>query len=110
MECRRIFILARFQRQGIGRLVAHDLWNTYPGRWEVSILPENKDGLSFWRKTISVYTDGKYSEVLKIDYDPYQPNRIILNFETKISESQDLKRKVSRITFVDQLSESLENT
>ncbi|WP_115708823.1 GNAT family N-acetyltransferase [Legionella sainthelensi] len=103
------FILARFQRQGIGRLVAYDLWNTYPGRWEVSILPENKDGLSFWRKTISVYTEGKYSEIVKkIDYDPYQPKRIILNFETKISESQDLKPKVSRITFVDQLSESLE--
>lgn len=104
------FILARFQRQGIGQLVAHELWNTYPGRWEVSVLPENKGALSFWRQTISVYTNGKYSEVVKkIDYDQHQPKRIILNFETKIHESQDLKHKASRnITFVDQLSESLE--
>ncbi|WP_058515358.1 GNAT family N-acetyltransferase, partial [Legionella santicrucis] len=104
------FILARFQRQGIGQLVAHELWNTYPGRWEVSILPENKDGLLFWRKIISVYTNGKYSEIVKeIDYDLHQPKRIILNFETKIHESQDLKQKASQnITFVDQLGEALE--
>ncbi|ARB93957.1 GNAT family N-acetyltransferase [Legionella longbeachae] len=104
------FILARFQRQGIGQLVAHELWNTHPGRWEVSVLPENKGGLSFWRKTISVFTNGKYSEAVKeIDYDQHQPKRITLNFATQNHESHPLKQKVYQsITFVDKLSESLE--
>ena len=104
------FILARFQGQGIGQLVVQELWSIHPGRWEVAVVPENKSALAFWRKTISAFTNGLYSETeKKIDYDVDQPKRIILNFDTNKPDAQDIEQKMSlNITFVDQLSEALE--
>ena len=104
------FILARFQGQGVGQLVVQELWDTHPGRWEVAVVPENKSALTFWRKTISVFTNRVYHETEKeIDYDPYQPKRIILNFDTQKPDAQDMEQNTSlTITFVDELSEALE--
>lgn len=77
------FILGKFQGTGVGRQVAHQIWNMYPGSWEISVIPENKQALTFWRKAISSFTDGEYSEEIKVvDYDPDQPNRYIFNFNT----------------------------
>ena len=36
------FILARFQRRGIGRLAAQQVWEHHPGSWEVTVIPENQ--------------------------------------------------------------------
>lgn len=78
------FILAKFQRKGIGKKVANRIWEIHPGLWEVSILPENKRALAFWRKIISDLTDGKYSEEMKdVDFDVHRPKRCILSFDTK---------------------------
>ena len=78
------FILARFQGKGIGRQVACHLWKMYPGFWEVSVLPENKSALAFWRKTVSGFTGDKYREEIKnVDYDARQPRRYILSFDAK---------------------------
>ena len=64
------FILAKFQGIGIGSRAALEIWQTHPGLWEVSIIPENKPALAFWRKTISTFTAGFYTEELKaITYD-----------------------------------------
>jgi len=78
------FILAKFQGQGIGRKVAHQIWTLHPGHWEVSVIPENKSALNFWRKTISAYTGDCYREEIKtIGYDQHQPNRIIFSFDSR---------------------------
>ena len=50
------YIVAKFQGHGIGAHVAEQLWKMHPGRWEVSVIPENKSALSYWRKTISKFT------------------------------------------------------
>lgn len=72
------FITAKFQGKGLGYLVSSELWKMYPGLWEVSVIPENKRGLSFWRKTISKITMGNFQEEIKtINYDPHQPQRFI---------------------------------
>lgn len=77
------FILAKFQRKGIGQKAAHQIWNDHPGLWEVSVIPENISALAFWRKSISNYTFSKYKEKIKIvDFDLQQPKRIILSFNT----------------------------
>lgn len=77
------FILAKFQKKGIGRKVACQIWEIYPGLWEVSIIPENKNALTFWRKAISTFTGGNYTEEIKtIDYDKDQPKRFIISFDT----------------------------
>ena len=77
------FILAKFQGKGVAREVAKQIWLNFPGKWEVSVIPENKPALAFWRKTIAYVTNGNYTENLKtIDYDKHQPKRYILNFDT----------------------------
>ena len=80
------FILAKFQGKGIGRAVAHQIWHMHPGTWEVSVIPENKTALTFWRNAISIFTGGKYFEEMKtVDHDEHQPKRYILTFDTETS-------------------------
>lgn len=76
------FIIAKFQSKGIGHKVAFQIWDQFPGKWEVSVIPENKSALKFWQRTIADYTGGQYQELRKtIDYDKDQPQRIIFMFE-----------------------------
>ena len=105
------FILAKFQGKGIGQLIAQKLWKKHSGCWEVSIIPENKPALAFWRKAISAFTNGSYTEEIKeIDYDRYQPKRIILSFDTHndFSISAFKENDNVKIAFVDSLSEELD--
>ena len=78
------FILAKFQSKGISREVAKQIWLNNPGKWEVSVIPENTPALAFWRKTITAFTSSNYTEEIKIiDYDKAQPKRYIFNFAIK---------------------------
>ncbi|AHE65830.1 hypothetical protein [Legionella oakridgensis] len=72
------FITARFQGKDLGYLAASELWKMHPELWEVSMIPENKQALVFWRKTISSVTVGNYQEEIKtINYDPHQPHWVL---------------------------------
>lgn len=78
------FVLGKFQAQGIAKEIAKRIWIMHPGKWEISVIPENKPALAFWRKTISIFTNGNYLEEVKtIDYDKDQPKRYIFNFSIK---------------------------
>lgn len=80
-EMSEFFILGKFQNHGVGAKVAFKIWNMHPGFWEVTVIPENKLALSFWRKTISKFTHGNYTENVKeVDYDQHQPKRYFFNF------------------------------
>lgn len=105
------FILSKFQRSGIGRVVAEEVWNIHPGIWEVSVIPENTPALAFWRSAVSTFTKGNYTEEVKvIDYDTHQAARYILCFDTKATASVPVRSNASTITinFVDEISEELE--
>ena len=78
------FILAKFQGKGICTEIAYQLWKMHPCRWEVSVIPENKSALGFWRKVISKFTGRRFIEVIKdVDYDQNQPKRYVFSFDTK---------------------------
>ena len=80
------FVLAKFQGKKIAQYVAKQIWLKYPGKWEVSVIPENKPALAFWRKNISAITNGNYTEEIKIiDYDEGQPKRYIFNFDSYLA-------------------------
>ncbi|STX51781.1 acyl-CoA N-acyltransferase [Legionella busanensis] len=105
------FILAKFQNKGISCVIASQLWRQHQGRWEVSVIPENKRALPFWRKCISRYTHEQYKETIeKIDYDPYQPKRYIFRFNTAMHTQIEEHQGNSdyKIEFVDKLDENLE--
>ena len=76
------FILARFPGRGIGIEVSENILRKFPGKWKISVIPENKSGLSFWRKAVSKITEGEYiEELIDVSYDDYQPKRYFLSFE-----------------------------
>ena len=76
------FILAKFQNKGIGQLAADYIWKHHSGKWEVSVIPENKSALSFWRRAITKFTNGQFLEEIKeVDFDQAQPMRYIFCFE-----------------------------
>lgn len=86
------FILAKFQGQSIGQQVTCLVWDQFPGVWEVSVIPENKGPLIFWRKTISQYTNGHFVEKVKtVDYDIENSKRIIFSFSAENKSKSDRK-------------------
>lgn len=85
------FIIAKFQGQGIASRVAKEIWNMHPGKWEVSVIPNNKSALKFWEKAISAFTSGTFNKQIKeVAYDDKAPRRIIFEFDTQNSIHQNI--------------------
>ena len=49
------FITRAFRRRGVGKYVAHTLFDKFPGRWDVMVWPVNTSALLFWDKVITEY-------------------------------------------------------
>lgn len=74
------FVLAKFQKSGIGQQIAEEIFHRFRGTWEVSIIPENIPALQFWKKIVDKYTKGAFSEEQKIVPDPKPHPMMILKF------------------------------
>ena len=57
------FVMRKYRRLGIGRAAAMQLFDRFPGRWEVASFATNVPAQAFWRSTVDTYTDGRYHEV-----------------------------------------------
>lgn len=58
-----LFVLRRYRRMGIGRESAAQLFDRFPGMWEIATFGSNVPALSFWRSVADTYTGGRYNEV-----------------------------------------------
>ena len=56
------FVLRKYRRQGIGRQVAHQIFDLFPGQWSVYQEEGNLPAQSFWRSVIGDYTHGVYTD------------------------------------------------
>ena len=56
------FVLRRHRRQGIGSETARRMFDTFPGKWEVTQLTSNLEAQKFWRRVIGEHTRGDYEE------------------------------------------------
>ena len=56
------FVMRRYRRQGIGEAAARQVFDRFPGAWQVAQLRENTPATAFWRKVIGRYTHGQYQE------------------------------------------------
>lgn len=84
------FILAKFQRHGIGKQVLKQLFKMIPGYWEVTVIPENKPAISFWKNSIKELSEGQFTEnTVKVTYDSTQPNRVVFNFIINVDKERD---------------------
>jgi predicted acetyltransferase len=61
-EIAEFFVLKKFRRQGIGRVVAFRVFDSFPGHWHVSQDACNIPGKEFWRSVIADYTSGQFTE------------------------------------------------
>lgn len=60
------FILRKFRSKGVGKYVAHWLFDKFRGDWEIGEMMCNTPAQGFWRKVISDYTSGDYTESPKL--------------------------------------------
>lgn len=77
------FILGQYQGNGIGKLAAEQIWLLHPGKWELSVIPENASALAFWERVIGAFTGQQFTKELKlVDFDKDQPKRIVFTFDS----------------------------
>jgi predicted acetyltransferase len=56
-------VMRAYRRRGVGRAVAHRVFDMLPGRWVVQQSAENTAAQAFWRRVIGEYTDGQFTEL-----------------------------------------------
>ncbi|UJR80183.1 hypothetical protein [Sandaracinus amylolyticus] len=49
---KEMFVIAGARRGGLGGRAMHAIFAARPGRWTLTVRPENPDGLAFWRRTV----------------------------------------------------------
>ena len=57
------FIMRKYRGRGMGEWFATQLFERFPGVWEVGEIDANTDAQHFWRKVIGRYTDGQFDEI-----------------------------------------------
>ena len=58
------FILRKYRRQRIGKVVAFQVFDLFPGRWEVKQTEANIVAQQFWQNVIREYTAGQFEEMV----------------------------------------------
>ena len=49
------FVLRAWRRRSVGITVAHELWQRWPGRWQVRVMESNDSGCRFWEKAVRTF-------------------------------------------------------
>ncbi len=57
------FILRRYRNKGVGKTAAFEIFDKFPGKWEVDVASTHPDSEKFWEKVIREYTNGKFTKV-----------------------------------------------
>ena len=78
------FIARQHRRHGIGRQAAMNLFDHFPGRWEVREMPANKPAQGFWRRVIADYTGGVFTEAQE-KFPAYRDQEFIVQrFQSRV--------------------------
>jgi predicted acetyltransferase len=59
------FIMKKYRKQGIGKSIAFEVFNMFPGLWEVAVLEENKPAQIFWERVLHNFTKGNFDVIHK---------------------------------------------
>jgi len=54
------FVMRKYRRKGIGKSATIQVFDKYPGKWEVIQHGENEPSRIFWEEVIREYTNGNY--------------------------------------------------
>ncbi len=76
------FIMRKYRRRGLGKQVAHFIFDQFRGRWEVSQIAADPGVRQFWKKVIGEYTGGRFEEVV---FDDEREKGTVQVFENGLS-------------------------
>ena len=54
------FVMKKYRCKGAGRAAAVQIFDAFPGGWEISVWKNNFPAQAFWKQVIGEYTNGKY--------------------------------------------------
>ncbi|MBA3956798.1 MAG: GNAT family N-acetyltransferase [Parachlamydiaceae bacterium] len=91
------FIVSKFQGKGVGRYVAEQVFNQFPGVWETSQIPENAAAIKFWDRIVSRYSFGQFEKTLKTVPDPKPHPMIILKFTSQGNSNIQSKENMYKV-------------
>lgn len=60
------FIVRGFRRLGLGTTIALQIWDRFPGKWEVRVIDRHRHAKAFWEQAISTFL-GKTAESILVD-------------------------------------------
>ncbi len=63
------FVLRKYRGKGVGRYVAHTIFNRFKGDWQVRQMMKNRPAQDFWRKIIEEYTGGEFLDSVEMIED-----------------------------------------
>jgi predicted acetyltransferase len=66
LDVAELFVLRRYRRSGVGRQAVGALWDGLPGHWIVRVAERNQGARPFWTRTISDYTQRRFTEAQAI--------------------------------------------
>ena len=56
------FVMKKYRRKGVGKAIAHQVFDLHKNEWEVFQKESNKPAQLFWSEVINEYTNGKFTE------------------------------------------------
>jgi predicted acetyltransferase len=56
------FVMRKYRRRGVGRWAATQVFERFPGQWEVIQHGANRPSYLFWETVIGAYTGGRYEK------------------------------------------------
>lgn len=63
------FVMRKYRRRGVGRLAAVQVFDRFPGKWEVIQHEANEPSKIFWEGVIRAYTQGNYRQERAVTED-----------------------------------------
>jgi predicted acetyltransferase len=56
------FVMQKYRRKGIGKTIACQVFELFPGKWEVIQMGENAPSIQFWEGVVHEYTQGNFTK------------------------------------------------
>lgn len=56
------FVMKIYRKRHLGQEMAHELFNLFPGKWEIRQLPEAKEARAFWLKVLDRFFEGRFTD------------------------------------------------
>lgn len=78
-EVQELFVLRRYRRAGVGRMVASRLFENFAGIWQVSVMASNTPAQEFWARVIKDLTG---EDPCEFTVNPSPEDQVMFRFTT----------------------------